>query len=124
MATHSSIFAWGIPWTEEPGRLQSLGLQSWTRLSDQTTKNNKNKIVALGPGLRSVCLISFIFIKILLGRYYITFSSIIPTLLFIPFIRKVREITCLKSFGKLSSGRDWGQEEKGMTEDEMAGWHH
>ena len=22
------------------------------------------------------------------------------------------------------SGRDWGQEEKGMTEDEMAGWHH
>ena len=21
-------------------------------------------------------------------------------------------------------GRDWGQEEKGMTEDEMAGWHH
>ena len=27
--------------------------------------------------------------------------------------------------GKYSdSGRDWGQEEKGMTEDEMAGWHH
>ena len=23
-----------------------------------------------------------------------------------------------------SAGRDWGQEEKGMTEDEMAGWHH
>ena len=27
MATHSSIFAWEIPWTEEPGRLQSTGLQ-------------------------------------------------------------------------------------------------
>ena len=27
MATHSSIFAWKIPWTEEPGRLQSIGLQ-------------------------------------------------------------------------------------------------
>ena len=27
MATHSSILAWEIPWTEEPGRLQSLGLQ-------------------------------------------------------------------------------------------------
>ena len=27
--------------------------------------------------------------------------------------------------GKVSdAGRDWGQEEKGMTEDEMAGWHH
>ena len=36
METHSSILAWGIPWTEEPGRLQSTGLQSWTRLSDFT----------------------------------------------------------------------------------------
>ena len=24
----------------------------------------------------------------------------------------------------MSKGRDWGQEEKGTTEDEMAGWHH
>ena len=28
MATHSSILAWNIPGTEEPGRLQSMGLQS------------------------------------------------------------------------------------------------
>ena len=27
MATHSSILAWRIPWTEEPGRLQCMGLQ-------------------------------------------------------------------------------------------------
>ena len=27
MATHSSIVAWRIPWTEEPGRLQSTGSQ-------------------------------------------------------------------------------------------------
>ena len=27
MATHSSILAWRIPWTEEPGRLQFMGLQ-------------------------------------------------------------------------------------------------
>ena len=27
MATHSSILAWRIQWTEEPGRLQSMGLQ-------------------------------------------------------------------------------------------------
>ena len=27
MATHSSILAWRIPWTEEPGRLQSIGSQ-------------------------------------------------------------------------------------------------
>ena len=27
MATHSSVLSWEIPWTEEPGRLQSMGLQ-------------------------------------------------------------------------------------------------
>ena len=36
MATHSSILAWKIQWMEEPGRLQSMGLQSRTRLSDFT----------------------------------------------------------------------------------------
>ena len=30
MAIHSSTIAWKIPWTEEPGRLQSMGLQSRT----------------------------------------------------------------------------------------------
>ena len=34
METHSSIRAWRIPWTEETGRLQSMGLQSQTQLSD------------------------------------------------------------------------------------------
>ena len=34
MATHSSILAWRIAWTEEPGRLQSMGSQSQTRQSD------------------------------------------------------------------------------------------
>ena len=35
MATHSSTLAWRIPWTEEPGRLQSMGVaKSRTRLSD------------------------------------------------------------------------------------------
>ena len=35
MATHPSVFAWRIPWTEEPGGLQSLGSQkSQSRLSD------------------------------------------------------------------------------------------
>ena len=35
MATHSSILAWEIPWTEEPGGLQSRGSQmDWTQLSN------------------------------------------------------------------------------------------
>ena len=49
-ATHSSIMAWRIPWTEEPGGLQSMGLaKSWTQLSDQHTnvimdgKQNKGR---------------------------------------------------------------------------------
>ena len=35
MATHFSILAWKIPWTEEPSRLQSMGSQkSWAQLSN------------------------------------------------------------------------------------------
>ena len=34
MATHSSIVAWEMPWTEEPGGLQSMRSQSWTPWSD------------------------------------------------------------------------------------------
>ena len=35
IATHSSILAWEIPWTEEPGRLQPMGLQKTrTQFSD------------------------------------------------------------------------------------------
>ena len=36
MATHSGTLAWKIPWTEEPGRLQSMGLLSRTQLSNFT----------------------------------------------------------------------------------------
>ena len=34
MATHSSILAWKIPWTEECGGLQCIESQSWIRLSN------------------------------------------------------------------------------------------
>ena len=34
MAAYSSILAWRIPWTEESGSLQPMGLQSRTQLSD------------------------------------------------------------------------------------------
>ena len=36
MAPHSSTLAWKIPWTEEPGTLQSIESQSRTQLSDFT----------------------------------------------------------------------------------------
>ena len=41
MAAHSNILAWRIPWTEEPGGLQSMGLQgvqhSWIKLAHMYT---------------------------------------------------------------------------------------
>ena len=40
MATHSSILAWRIPWTEEPCGVQSMGLQSQTRLKQPSTAHN------------------------------------------------------------------------------------
>ena len=48
MATHSSIPAWIIPGTEEPGRLQSMGSQSRTRLSDFTSLHLEFKIGSTG----------------------------------------------------------------------------
>ena len=39
----SSLLAWEIPWTEEPGRLHSWGHKSQTRFSDYTTTTNGNQ---------------------------------------------------------------------------------
>ena len=45
MATHSSILAWKIPWTEEPDKLQSMGLQrirfNWAQIYKEFTRNRK-----------------------------------------------------------------------------------
>ena len=43
-----------------------------------------------------------------------------PLTLWPPYVKSWKRL-----IGKdCDAGRDWGQEEKGMTEDEMAGWHH
>lgn len=47
MATDSSILVWKIPWTEDPGGLQSMGLQGWTQLTHTHTKRSEEE-----PGLR------------------------------------------------------------------------
>ena len=39
MATHCSILAWRIPWTEEPGRLEFMGLQRVRHESDKESDN-------------------------------------------------------------------------------------
>ena len=49
MATHSSILAWGIPWTEEPGGLQSTGSQrAGHDLSTKGQGEMRNEVATTG----------------------------------------------------------------------------
>ena len=45
MATHSSILAWRIPWTEEPGQLQSMGSQKVGHNWVTNTSLNFNRLL-------------------------------------------------------------------------------
>ena len=68
MATHSSILAWEIPWTEEPGGLQSMGLQClltevWVFLwmgGDVGTPADGGRGVRVPPGIISQAVSSFL----------------------------------------------------------------
>ena len=55
MATHSRILAWRIPWTEEPGGLQSVG----SKKLDMTEKACTSFLRG-GTGKRDMCLSSFL----------------------------------------------------------------
>ena len=86
MATHSNIFAWEIPWTEEPGRLQFIGLQRVRRslaiekhkldkMENKSTEQHKlDKIENKNSGKKKkrlsiiVCLLNCL--KILLWCYH------------------------------------------------------
>ena len=46
MATHSNSLAWRIPWTEEPGELQSIGSQRVRRLKQLSTETCRTLSVA------------------------------------------------------------------------------
>ena len=62
VATHSSILVWEISWTEEPGGLQSMGLQRVRHDLEtkpaQTTSTLKWRASPFGPGLWGGCLTS------------------------------------------------------------------
>ena len=97
MATHSNI-AWKIPWTEEPGRLQFMGITELDTIEHTYTHTHTHTHT-----------------QDFFGRN----DAKAETLVLWP----PRAKSCL--IGKDSDAkRDWGQEEKGTTEDEMAGWHH
>ena len=53
MVTHSSILAWKIPWTEEPGRLQSIGtteLDATKHIPDKQKKNTRYFLIPIIAG--------------------------------------------------------------------------
>ena len=52
MATHSSILAWRIPWTEEPGWLQSRVVKTWTQL--KCLSSNQALMSVFPPALANV----------------------------------------------------------------------
>ena len=55
MTTHSSILAWRIPWTEEPGGLQSMGLHGAGHdCNDLAAANRRNLLITAGTGLFSI----------------------------------------------------------------------
>ena len=43
MTTHSRFLVWEIPWTEEPGELQSMGLQKESDMTEQLNNNDSDK---------------------------------------------------------------------------------
>ena len=64
MATHSSILAWRIPWTEEPGGLQSMGSQrvrlDWSNLACMHLQWNKTQqLLIASSGKHFWCFIYF-----------------------------------------------------------------
>ena len=58
------------------------------------------------------------------GRGYLLWEGLEGMMLKLKFQYFGQIMRRIDSLEKTDSGRDWGQEEKGTTKDEMAGWHH
>ena len=71
MVTHSSILAWEIPWTEEPGGLQSMG---WQRISHDLVSNKQHTIFHSGS-IAPLCYESQLTLLKLFSRKHNTLSS-------------------------------------------------
>ena len=102
MAAHSSILAQKISWT---GRLQSVGSQRIRH--DWPTFNFT----------RSFTLFSF-------SACILTLKEINPEYSLERLMLKLKLQYFADSLEKTHAGKNWSQEEEGMTEDEMVGWYH
>ena len=108
MAIRSSTIAWKIPWTEEPDRLQPMG---WQRVGHDWATSLSFTFLIQIQSVHSKGDESQVFF----GRNDAKAET--------PILWPLHAKSWL--IGKDShAGRDWRQEEKGTTEDEMAGWHH
>ena len=88
----------------EHQRIHAFELRCWRRLLRvlwTARRSNPSILKEISPG----CSLEGLMLK--LKRQY--FGHLMPR---------------VNSLEKTDAGRDWGQEEKGLTEDEMAGWHH
>ena len=138
MATHSSTLAWKIPRTEEPDGLQPMG---WHRVGhDWVTEQNKLNWSLEKQMHRDIKYLKSLLFDMKVHQMNVGFqcslylSFIDPWTTYIYFGRndaKAETPILWSSHAKSwligkdpDARRDWGQEEKGTTEDEMAGWHH
>ena len=116
IATHSNTLAWKIPWTEEPGRLQSMGLQR-VRHNWATSLHFLVKMLESPLDCKETKPVSpkgnqpWIF----MGRTDVEAET---PILWPPDAKR------MLIWKDPDAGKEWRQEEKGTTEDEMVGWHH
>ena len=88
----------------EPQRIDAFELWCWRRLLKvpwTARRSNQSILKEISPG--------------------ISLEGMMLKLKLQSFGHLIRRVDSLE---KTDAGRDWGQEEKGTTEDEMAGWHH
>ena len=121
IATHSSTLAWRIPWTEEPGGLESMGMQrvrhDWGDLVQHSNVNNNWSSLRVPWTARRF------------NQYILKEISLGCSLEGLMLKLKLQSLGHLMwrtdSFWKdPDAGKDWAWEEKGTAEDEMVGWHH
>ena len=165
MATHSSVLAWRIPGTGEPGGLPSMASQSQTQLKRLSSSSSSWKVHTcfIKSILFSGAHVYLVFLCNIVNFAHHLLQQLCHTYLYFPYgwrrllrvpwtARRsnqsiLKEIEPWDFFGgndaeaetpvlwpphakswligkDPDAGRDWGQEEKGMTEDKMAGWHH
>ena len=101
----SHVWMWELEYKESWAlRINAFGLWCWRRLLRvpwAARRSNQSILKEISPG----CSLEGMILKLKLQYFGHLMWSV-------------------DSLEKTDAGRDWGQEEKGTTEDEMAGWHH